>query len=251
MIVRPHPGGLLCVGQASHAWVSGQLAAHWGNERFARPEPFEEVCLGAEQHDVGMNEYDLRPELDPETGGPRDFMNMPLATHLELWTAAPTRLLSQSPHAALICSMHGHALYARDDTLEPGTDDSEAVERFVEEREAFEAGLKRALGVDDAHARYIQKLVWAVDFLSLSCFMDWDPDSVPAPTRPGGDLVEITVRKDDHTLYVDPWPFAEPDLTVVAAGRILDTTAATEQELHRALDAAPWLRLEYVLRPGS
>jgi hypothetical protein len=252
MIVRPHPQGLLCVGQASHAWVAGQLARAWGNASFAAPDPFEEVCLGAEQHDVGMAEYDLKPELDPETGGPRDFMNMPLATHLRLWSEAPRKLLTQSPFAALTCSLHGHALYDHEDTLEPGSEDSRAVARFVAEQEAFQRELARALDLHPDTLTHTQKLVWAVDFFSLSLFMDWDPDTVDAPTAPGADLEEIRVRKQgDSTLYVDPWPFATREIRVVAAGRILGSRSKTEDELHAALDAAPWVSLPFELRPGS
>jgi hypothetical protein len=47
---------VIVIGQASRAWISGQLARAWGNERFAALEPREEVCLAAEQHDVGMAE---------------------------------------------------------------------------------------------------------------------------------------------------------------------------------------------------
>src|SRR3954453_676104 len=141
MVLHETDSGVICIGQASHAWVSGQLARRWGNERFARPEPFEEDCLGAEQHDVGMAEWDLEPELDPDTGLPRSFMGMPLGTHLELWSKAPSKVLTQSPYAALVVSMHGRALYAREDTLEPDTDSSKAVHRFVEEQEAFQRDL--------------------------------------------------------------------------------------------------------------
>src|SRR5829696_2077957 len=89
MVVRELPDGALAIGQPSHAWLSGQLARAWGNERFGAVWPWEEVCLAAEQHDVGMAGWDLEPELDPETGRPRSFMAMALATHLELWSAAP------------------------------------------------------------------------------------------------------------------------------------------------------------------
>ena len=66
MILRPDGDGLLAIGQASHAWLSGQLARAW----VPRPEPFEEVCLGALQHDVGMAEWDLDPQRHPDTGLP-------------------------------------------------------------------------------------------------------------------------------------------------------------------------------------
>ena len=96
MLVRGLDGGAwMAIGQASHAWASGQLARAWGNERFPRPEPFEAVCLAAEQHDVGMAEWDRAPALDPETGRALAFTAMPRPVHLALWGAAAAKLETQ------------------------------------------------------------------------------------------------------------------------------------------------------------
>ena len=85
MLVLPDADGALCIGQASHAWISGQMARAW-KEPF---EPYEEVCLAAEQHDVGMAEWDLAPTLNPETGLPHGFTEMPFEVHSALWREAP------------------------------------------------------------------------------------------------------------------------------------------------------------------
>lgn len=37
----------------------------WGNEDFPAPDPYEEVCLSAEQHDVGMAEGSRRSSVAP------------------------------------------------------------------------------------------------------------------------------------------------------------------------------------------
>jgi hypothetical protein len=237
--------GVVCIGQASHAWVAGQLARRWGNDRFAPPDPYEEVCLGAEQHDVWMAEWDLRPELDPDTGWPRSFMDMPLSSHLDLWSKAPDKVLTQSPYAALLVSMHGHALYARRDTLEPGTDDSTAVRRFVAHQEAYQRDLLENLGEDPGNARRNQVLVWALDFLSLAPLMGWIPDTVTAPTRPGEPDAELRVEAAGPlSLTVDPWPFATGQLRIRYQGRRLDRTFEDQQELRAALAVAPWVTVE-------
>jgi hypothetical protein len=245
VIVHALDEGAICIGQASHAWVAGQLARRWGNDRFARPEPFEEVCLGAEQHDIGMAEWDLLPELNPDTGLPRSFMEMPLSLHLGLWSKAPDKVLTQSPYAALLVSMHGHALYAGRDTLEPGTDDSTAVERYVAEQEAYQRDLRENLGETEEAARRNQVLVWAFDFLSLAPLMGWVPDTVPAPTRPGEPDAELTVEPAGPLeLTVDPWPFAEAVVGIRYQGRRLDRTFEDQDELHAALAVAPWVTVE-------
>ena len=102
MLVREDGDAVLAIGQASHAWLSGQLARAWGGDAVVPLQPREEVCLAAEQHDVGMARWDLAPALNPDTGRPRSFMEMELAVHLRLWRAAPENLLTQSRYAALL-----------------------------------------------------------------------------------------------------------------------------------------------------
>jgi hypothetical protein len=247
MIVIEREQGALCVGQAAHAWISGQLAREWGNDRFPAPEPLHDLSLGAEQHDVGMAEWDLAPVLNKETGLPCSFMQMPLATHLELWSAAPDKVISQSPYAALLVSMHGHALYARRDTTEPDTDDSRAVRRFVAEQEAYQKDLLEHLDEDPARARRNQKLVWALDFLSLAMFMrDWIPDDVP---HAEGETLHV--EPAEHGLTVDPWPFRSDRVHVRCYGRELTQRYESEAELHAALARAPWIELNYALTPAA
>src|SRR2546429_8619389 len=80
MLHREDETGLILIGQPAHAWVSGQLARAWGNERFGRFEPWEEVCLAAEQHDIGMAAWDAAPELNEASGLPYSFRELPRRT---------------------------------------------------------------------------------------------------------------------------------------------------------------------------
>ena len=105
MVLREDGDGVIAIGQPAHAWVSGQLARAWGNDAFPAPEPREEVCLAAEQHDLGMAACDVAPALNPDTGRPQSFLEMPVATHLELWARAPRLARSQSRYPALLVSL--------------------------------------------------------------------------------------------------------------------------------------------------
>jgi hypothetical protein len=238
MLLHKDGDGVVCIGQAAHSWVSGQLARKWGNERFGRPEPLAEVCLGAEQHDIGMAEWDRRPELNDETGWPLSFLELPVATHIALWTDAPERILSQSPYAALLVSMHGHGLFkARKQTPE--------VERYVREQEALQADLLERIGESPERARRNQRLVWAVDFLALvGLIPDWAPET--QETADG----EIRVDVDGpQSVTVDPWPFHEQELVIAYPGRRLTEPSATTQELHARLARAPWEQIPVTWRP--
>lgn len=230
---------MVAIGQPSHAWLSGQLARAWGNDAVAPPDPFDEVCLAAEQHDIGMAEWDLRPSLNPGTGLPHSFMEMPLDVHLELWSAAAGKLVRQSAYAALLVSMHGTALYEMRDLerMDPG--DAAKVRRFFAERRAEQDELLAALGLDRDAVHRNQRLVWTWDYLSLALCLDWAPDRGPDGVRiePAGDM----------RVAVDPWPFAGDSLTVRCEGRRLEGGYPAEADLHAALERAPLVRLAWTL----
>jgi hypothetical protein len=248
-------GTALVITQPSHAWLSGQLARAWGNERFGTVTPREAACLAAEQHDLGWTERDLLPLLDPETGWPRSFMAMPLPVHLALWSAAPARMLAQSRYAALLVSAHGHALYARRDLEAAPPGEAEAIQRFLHEQEAVQDDLLRSLRADPALAphtaseavRRNQRLLWTWDGLSLALLLGWAPHAqTHVPAASGEEdlqLEEVGPRR----FTVSPWPFAVEELAVSCEGRLLAERAADEEELRAALERAPWVTLRLTL----
>jgi hypothetical protein len=244
VILRSDGDAVLAIGQASHAWLSGQLARAWGNDRFPVPAPFEEVCLGALQHDIGMAEWDLRPERHPDSGLPRQFFELDRRTHLALWTAAPTRVLSQSRYAALLVSLHGTGLYER---FPPRTDDPEiarAVADYLDGQRALQAQLAAEVGASQEELARNQALLALWDGLSLALCRDQAPHTVDGFT-----LDRTGAHHDAFTLA--PWPFAVDHLTVRVEGRrLVDWPYPDEPTLHAALDRASVLTVGLVLRPG-
>jgi hypothetical protein len=241
VILRRDGDAVLAIGQASHAWLSGQLARAWGNARFPVAAPFEEVCLGALQHDIGMAEWDLRPERHPDTGLPRQFFELDRRTHLALWTAAPTRVLSQSRYAALLVSLHGTGLYER---FPPNTDDPEiarAVADYLDGQRALQARLAAEVGATPEELARNQALLAIWDGLSLALCRDQAPHVIDG----------FTLDRTGHDAFsLDPWPFTTDHLAVRVEGRRL--TAAPypdEPALHAALDRAPVLTVGLDLRP--
>jgi Protein of unknown function (DUF3891) len=231
VLLREEPdGSYLAIGQASHAWASGQLARAWGNEQFGDVEPWEEVCLGAEQHDIGWAEWDLDPEIDPETGRPHTFISLPLPEKLELWSRAAGKVISQSRYAALLVSMHGTALFER----WPPKGHEALLQRFLVEQHALQD--KLATGLDREELRRNQKLVFAWDYISLALCLDWAPAEVK--DVPAADGTPITLELSEQG-ELDPWPFRTDavHLKIDArrwAGSFVDSPPAT---------------LEFTLRP--
>jgi hypothetical protein len=256
MLLREDRHGVLAIGQTSHAWISGQLARAWGNERFPAPEPRDEVCLAAEQHDIGMALWDLEPTRKPATGLPYSFMEMPLSEHVGLWSAAPRRLLTQSRYAALLVSMHGARLYARRDLAALEEDEATAVRDYLAAQQRFQAALVDSLAGEPISAASVQdsvladnsQLIWTWDFLSLAICLDWAPRPVPeVPSVDGRVKLALGPAGAERRVLLEPWPFPGDRLAVHCDARRLAGSFQTDEEMRAGLAAAPWETVEFEL----
>lgn len=255
MLIRHAGDDVVAIGQASHAWLSGQLARVWGNRRFDPPEPWEEVCLAAQQHDVGMAEWDLAPKLDSEAGTPQSFTEMALEDHLRLWTTAPEKLLTQSRYAALLVSLHGTTLYERRDLDGMAPADARAVGAYLAGERARQEHLIGLLGANRSQLERNQRLLFALDGLSLALCLRWSAhvaEEVPSAGEAGADVrLEPVGGEPDRVFVVDPWPFSSAEVIVRCEGRRLAGRHETEAQLHAALAGAPHVPLSFRLVPSS
>jgi len=217
MVLRPDGDATLCIGQASHAWICGQLARRWRDV-----EPFEDVVLAAEQHDVGWADWDRAPQRNPDTGLPLGFTEIDQDTRMAIWESAARKLETQSLYAALLVSLHGTSLrFGLDQTALQ----DEWIARLGADRELLDRNRRRLL-------------LW--DALSLALCLRWDPYE-----QDGLRLERVT--GEDFTL--EPWPFSGDDPVIVECeARRLSGAFADEPTLHAALAAAPLERLRFTLR---
>lgn len=260
MLHREDPEGLIVITQPVHAWVAAQLARNWGNARFGMFAPWEEVCLGAEQHDVGMTAWDRAPTLNPKTGRPYSFMNMPTREHVRGWADAGPQALVQGRYTALLTSLHGTGLYERyHDFTRDTPDEARAARDYLNAEYAFQEELLATLRADPIYAPYAteevmtrnRRLVTVWDRLSLAlCHGVREPLSVPdVPTA--ADPVTLALAPlngDPLHVTVDPWPFREETVRLVCEGRRLPETFTDEAAMRAALAAAPWVTIVTQLR---
>jgi hypothetical protein len=224
MLLREEGEAVVCIGQPAHAWLSGQIARAWREP----PEPWEEVCLAAEQHDVGWARADLAPELNPDTGRPYTFIELPIPRHAAIWSAAPELVLPQSRYAALLVSMHGVALYERRDLDALPPDHGRIVREYLDSQRALQERLIESLGADRDQVRRNQRLVWAWDSLSLGLCLRWDLEDM-----------------------LEPWPFRTERVLFRTEGRRLEGHFDDEDEMRAAFASAPWVELHFELeRPA-
>jgi hypothetical protein len=264
LVLRRDPGGVLAIGQPAHAWLCGQMARAWGNERFGAVMPLEEVALAAEQHDVGMAALDLDPPLDTATGLPQSFMDLPIEVHLSLWRTGPPGLVSQSRYAALLAAMHGRRLYERRDLDRAPPGEAAGIRAFLAHSRAFEASMLEALrGDGPLQAPRVtpelvtrnSQLLWTWDTLSLALLLDWLPRTLEAVPTGEGEAIDLWLQgaaqiDDTPAFSLRPWPFAQSSVRLRCEGRRLTETFSSQEDLSAAFAHAPWETVELQLVPG-
>ncbi|MBP2302760.1 DUF3891 family protein [Azospirillum picis] len=276
---RQDPDTVIAIPQPSHAWLAGQLLRAWGNDAFDPPSPREEVCLGAELHDIGWLSWEAAPTLNPDTGRPHGFQDLGPEIHTGLWRDGVRRALAFGRYPALLVSLHADTIYTRFydfDRAEP--QEAALVRRFLDEQHHFQQGCLEALA-DPRHAGFAtaetadrnRLFVAAVDWMSLN--ICWGVrEVVPIRDVPaaGGRQAELRLgpvmgedadgcrsggigRDAGEALWLDPWPFAGDRVEVLCEGRRLRGRFEDETAMRQALDSAQSVTITAVLtpRPGG
>lgn len=163
MIRRDDDDHWLLISQVDHAQVAAEIAAAWGNERIAGLPLPELLVTAIRHHDDGWREWARSPRVDPETGQPRNFTEMPMREATVLWSQSiavcsgeadtpqksdetPGRL---SPLAGLWVSRHfcwlaAKAIESRQDDIE----DCRALQRFLDTQSELQTVLRRQAARD-------------------------------------------------------------------------------------------------------
>lgn len=261
MLHRKEPTGLVVITQPAHAWVSGCLARAWGNEFFGDALK-EEVCLGAEQHDIGWLLWERTPTLNPKTGYPYNFMELPTEVHLDIWSGAKQLALSFGRYVALLVSLHGTGLYERFRSWQNSPTLSQAVEAFLRQEKAFQEKLIASLLQDPSYALDVKpevvernrSLVAICDSLSLAICMGIDTEQQfdRVPTASGETTITLTPMDDEHKLIqLSPWSFQDSEVKLVYEGRRLREKFTDETQMRNALASAEWVTMATTLIRGA
>lgn len=261
MLHRPSPEGLICLTQPHHAWIAGELARGWGNAEFGQFAPIREVCLGAEQHDIGWIPWEEAPTLNPETGYPHRFTELPTSVHIDIWTGAKQLARPLGRYATLLVSMHGTGLYERYRSWEKSPESARMVEDFLAREYEFQAQLADTLRDDSHYAPHAtpkalkrnQKLVATWDAMSLILCQqlsgEYSVSQVPTATDETTLTLKITSDRP-HEIAVSPWPFQQQEVVLIYEGRLLQETYNDETAMRTALAGDCWVTLKTTLKPG-
>ena len=136
MIVTEGPQQYRLITQNDHGDLAGQFAAHWGNDKFARLDPYPSMVLAAEAHDNGWWHWDINPSVDEE-GVPLAFTRTPREKRSGFYGKGIDYVVEKDLYAGLMVSMHGVGLpqqrYGTMPTMSKRVDEYSL--KFIEERE--------------------------------------------------------------------------------------------------------------------
>lgn len=221
MIVRKQQNDeLILIGQTDHSRLVGQLAAHWGNDRFAAPQPYTSMVRAATFHDYGWLRYETSPLIHPETGEPYQFLQLPLGTtQLASYQWSLDWLADIDRYAGLIINMHRTGLWNnRYDTITHPTgynirDLSAEARQFIARNEARQKEERSFLGsnghADAIWTNYRLMQVWDLLGLYFCCQDPYEDYIEPVPvTYSDKDGVRLTLKPaGPGKVTVEPFPF--------------------------------------------
>ena len=258
MIVRKEANGdLVLVGQTDHSRFVGQLAAHWGNERFAAPKPFDSVARAATYHDYGWLSYETAPIINQETGEVPDFRALG-GRSLDPYQWCIDWLSEIDPYSGLIVSMHRTGLWkSRYETIAHPRNMNPralgpAIEAFIAKNEAVQERERKKFDEDEVWNNYRLLQVWDLLGLYFGCQDPGDDYIEPVPVgarekRDNG--VRLSMKAETpRKVAFDPYPFDMRGLHVqMSCKRLTKSKFASQDEFRHAYFAAPAELMDFEL----
>lgn len=267
MLFHDGPNGSIAITQPGHAWLAGQFMRAWGNAEFGTVAPFEEVCLGAEQHDIGWLEWEQAPTLNEATGRPHGFRELGVAAHTAIWRRGTDLALALGRYPALLVSLHGSRLYAN---FAGTAADTAIVQDFLVGQAAIQRRLVASLRQDrrlgglcePAMVERNRRLVRTVDRMSIALCTGMQDQAIrmddprvgvvkQVPTADGETDIHMRALDRDLTaIAVSPWPFGASAVQVACEAIALPMrTFGDAAELRVALLGATRVVLTANLAP--
>jgi len=259
MMVCPYDDSrVLLILQTDHSRIAGLLAAHWGNDQFARLQPYSSMVLAAQEHDSGWWDWEIKPSVN-EQGYPSDYIgsikHLGQRVWLDLYRRAIGRIAARDLYAAYFVSMHGEALLTKGMGLLPSMPDytgDPAVQEFIAQQKELRAGwlptLKKNQELTDVTT---EKHLWTNfnlmevfdQFAQFVCnrypFNSQARKNGPTHTL-SGLAVPVARERPNVTLTIDvldeahaivrPFPFDVSPLTLSFEGRLVANRPFASQE---------------------
>jgi len=278
MMVCPYnESHVLLVLQIDHSRIAGLLAAHWGNDQFAKLKPYASMVLAAQEHDSGWWDWEIKPTVN-EQGYPTDYIgsikHLGQGVWLDFYRHGIERLAARDLYAGYNVSMHGEGLLTQGMGLlpyMPDYTDNPAVQQLVAKQKKLRAGWLQELRKDQALQELTSDTYLWTNFKLMEVFDQFAQfvcnrypfnsrvrkngptntlSNVPVPLAPGKPDVTLTVDVQNETeAVVRPFPFDVSPLMVSFQGRLLPNRPyADQEEFLQDFYRADRIAIDYELR---
>jgi len=213
-----------------HLEVASQIAAAFGNQSFARPEPWPLVQFVARHHDAGWEDVDADPPQNPETGLPCSLGRTPWPALLAIPAASAEYNERHHPLCGLLVSMHYTGLYRGRFGLVSAHAIADVpaqwrpeVDRMLAHEDARQDRLRRVLQADPEAVMHAYFCLQFFDLLALH--FNLNPQGAPAagsfarvPTSAAASVTIAVAPALPGGFTLSPWPFAGDELTLRCRG---------------------------------
>lgn len=113
MMIQNAPAGeprFICL-MTEHMDLCRQFAEAFGNDRFEKPQPYEETLYAIAHHDRGWDQFDANPVLDVKSGFPAGVGGAKGPGGAETTRLSPDFNERRHAYCGLLASMHSWELY--------------------------------------------------------------------------------------------------------------------------------------------
>jgi hypothetical protein len=230
MLRLESPTGWWLTTHPDHAHLAAAFAEHWGNQRFASPEPRANVLKGIAAHDDGWAARDIAPQITRQgkpsafsselVGKYSAFEEIDLADYLAVRDQAVSLVAESDAYAAILVSMHTYNLLTeRADRSMIVPDQLPLLDAFLVAQKALQEKLftqiqgDPALTAEEKSRSQIEdhfRLLQACDNLSLLSCVDYqEPTSLLHPLRrKDGGVESVAVESlGERYFCLTPYPF--------------------------------------------
>jgi len=224
MIVLGERERLRLVTQPDHAAFGADLLSLFRlSELIAHPRR-DDLLRAVRLHDNGWRELDAAPRVDPESGRPFTFLDLPAPLRLEIWDRGTARYAQTDPYVALLTTEHALTLYRANGGQ---TGWHELLSRLEKQRQEL---LPRC-GLDPLELAGDYRFLDLADRLSLAVCNGWGQ-----PVERHG----LAGRLGEEGLALSPFPLAGATTFRIPCRGIPARRYAGDADLAGALAAARW-----------
>lgn len=221
----------LLISQVEHARLSGELAEHWkltptdAMPSFIPLVSREELLPAIYHHDDGWLQWEESPEVDPQTGRPLAFTEMPLRVALDIWRHSIDKAVEIGPLAAWVVAGHFTALLSHSHEAKEPFAIAWLEEYDVHRHEWLQAWISsdpaaHTQNLAETGLRQLQLF----DYLSLWLCMAERTTSQAFDT-PGGCQLTLSPQAVGAVIQLSPWPLKVDHLELSVSGHLVPAQA--------------------------